>query len=98
MKPASTTRSGLNASISCASAASNAARLGVSAVIDDARGDAVLLRDREPGGLRFVADHRGDRDRQPRLEDRLHVAATPRDQDDDVFHTMTVCASCAARA
>ena len=59
-------------------------------VIDHRRRNAARLRERQPGGILLVADHRGDA-RRPAFagagaDDGLHVGAATADQDDDVLH------------
>ena len=59
-------------------------------VIHHAAGDALLRRELQPGCARPVADHRNHPRRPPLLgtcrDDRAHVRATARDQDDDALH------------
>jgi hypothetical protein len=66
-----------------------------SAMLDDLGGDAALARERQPGGVGTVAQHRGDA-RVPALaragaHDRFHVRAAARDEDDDVLHRRAQC-------
>ena len=50
--------------------------------------DAVRLGDLQSLRIGAVADDRRDAAGQVRLQQRLHVAATAGDEDDDVFHSL----------
>src|SRR5258706_5421036 len=69
----------------------------IGAMRDDACRHAVALRSRESRRRGLVTDYRSDRDGQSCCEQRLHVAAATRNQNDDLFHATVVCASSAAR-
>ncbi len=65
------------------------------AVIDDLGRDAALARELQAGGVGAVADDGGDAC-VPSLvgagaNDRLHVGAATRDEDDDVLHRRAQC-------
>jgi hypothetical protein len=57
--------------------------VGVVVMIERDRDEAAFPRRSEPGGLRPVADHGDDLDRQAGVGDRQEIAAAPRQQHDD---------------
>ena len=60
--------------------------VGMVAVRYHCRGNAMLAGNLQPVGIGAVADHRCNRACQFGLQQRLHIAATSGDQDDDFFH------------
>jgi len=44
----------------------------------------------QPFGIRAIADHRRDAAGQFRFQQRLHVAAAPGNENDDIFHVIRI--------
>src|SRR5690349_519184 len=59
---------------------------GKLALVDDSSGNARLRGEFQAPCAGPIADHRGDFRGQPGAHDRLHVAAAPRDENDDLLH------------
>src|SRR5690348_1188964 len=59
---------------------------GKLALVDDSSGNARLRGEFQALCAGSIADHRGDFRGQPGAHDRLHIAAAPRDEDDDLLH------------